>query len=189
MSGNRTIDIRVMINDPVLPGSVDPGKVAVPPTSIDPSQGYMIVTAAGGVANQGTGNIAFEASAGDVVRFFATSGSNNFEQALLIQGIHHAGGTRILKGFKSMMQERISIAPASVTSVLPTQLVPRQFPFYQCEIARAGTESYHLMLAYYGRDEEGQPRFAGLYQWDPRITIHLSPDAPEVDPRSQETTP
>lgn len=169
---HRTIDIRVIIDvDFTTRGSPEPEQDAVTPTITGNAQGYMIVTAAGGATHQGTGDVAFDARAGDTVRFFATSGSNNFEQSVHIQDIRQAGGEEILVGFKSVAEERMGLAPASGTSVLPARLVPQRFWFYQCEAARGGSGSYQLVLALYTRDEDGQPRFAGLYQWEPRITI------------------
>lgn len=176
----RTIDIYVLLDMAlVLQEAPGPEENAVTPTRLDHEQGYMLVTATGGVTNQGTGDVAFDARAGDVVRFFVTSGSNNFEQAVLLQDIRHAGGDEVLEGFECVTQQRTGIAPASVTSVLPARLVPRRFWFRQSEVAREGTGSYHLVFALYDRDEQGRPRFAGHYQWDPRLTVRFSPPPPE----------
>jgi hypothetical protein len=183
--GRRTIDIQVIIDvDLTLRSSPQPGKGAVAPASTGPVQGYMIVTGARGATQQGTGDVAFDARAGETVRFFATSGSNNFEQSVYIQDIRQAGGEEVLVGFESVTEERMGLAPASATSVLPAQLVPQQFGFYQCETARGGSGSYQLVLALYTRDEDGQPRLAGLYPWEPRITVQEMHE--DEDPTAKE---
>ena len=170
----RTACIHASVDaDLVLLGHPHPrsGEGAEAPRSLLPAQGCMIVV--GGAESQGTRDITLEARAGDAVRVFAKSGSNNFEHAVLLQGIHHTGGDEVLGTFRLVAQERTGIAPASAKSALPAQLVRQHFSFCECDVVGEGAGSYSLVLTLYDRDEAGQPRFVGHYQWNARITVHL----------------
>lgn len=168
----RIIDIYVIADvDFIIRNPPESEKGTEAPVSSSQAWGYTIVTGAGRATHQGVQDIAFHARAGETVRFFATSGSDNFEQCVFIHDIRQGDGEQVLEGFESVAEERVSIAPGSKESVLPAQSVPRPFWFYECKTARGGSGSYRLELALYTRDEEGQPRFAGLYPWDLRITL------------------
>jgi nematocidal protein AidA len=168
----RTINIRVTIDtDPIPRPAEGPGDAA-DPTSIDQDLGHMVVTASHGVENQGTGGVAFEARAGDVLRFFISSGSNNFEQGVLLEDIRHAGGGEILTNFKYQAVDQTTIVTQSPADVLPARLVQKQFQFYQCVAASHGTGSYDLVFALYDRNEEGQPSLTDHYRWAMQLTAH-----------------
>src|ERR1700712_3449400 len=99
MLRERTIDIRVTIDtDSVLRPRESPGDDASP-TRIAQDQGYLVVTASRGVKNQGAGDVVFEAGVGDTLRFFISSGSNNFEQIVFLENICYVRGDEILNGF------------------------------------------------------------------------------------------
>ena len=132
----------------------------------------MIVTANGPGKHQGGGELVVDAGAGNVVRVFARSASNQFEHAVLLVGVHHARGDKVLDRFELVTQDRPGIAAASATSALPARLVPQQFVFCECGVVGEGTETIGLVFAIYDRDDRGQPRLVGLYQWEPRLTVH-----------------
>jgi hypothetical protein len=169
----RTIDIRVTIDTDSVPWPRDSPGDAANPMSIAEDQGYMVVTASRGVKNQGTGDVVFEASAGDTIRFFVSSGSNNFEQVVLLENVLYARGDEILTDFTSQVLERTGIAPCSPTNVLPARLVQQQFRFCQCVVVGEGTGSYDLVFALYDRDEEAQPRLICHYRWAMQLTVTL----------------
>ena len=164
----RTINIRVTIDTDFLPRE-SPGD-ATNPTSMAQDQGHMVVTASHEVKNQGTGDVVFEAGAGDTLRFFISSGSNNFEQIVLLEDVRPTRGDKVLTGFTSQTLERIGIVPPSHTNVLPARLVQRWFRFCQCVVAGDGTGSYDLVFALYDRNEEGQPLLTGHYRWAIQLT-------------------
>lgn len=141
--------------------------------SISQEQGHVVITANQGVKNRGAGNFFFEARAGDTLRFFTSSGSNNFEQVALIEDIRYAGGDEILKDFASQTFERTGIAPHSDTEVLPARLVQQQFRLSQCLVVCDGTGSYDLVVALYDRNEEAQPRLIGRYRWAIQLTANI----------------
>ncbi|HEX3760678.1 MAG TPA: AidA/PixA family protein [Kofleriaceae bacterium] len=141
--------------------------------SVRHGHAHMVVRGAASENSQGAEEVAFDASPGTAVRFFLKSGSNNFEHVVLLRDIQHVQGDEVLDRFEPVTEDRIGIAPASATSVLPAQSLPHRFSFHRCEIAHAGTGTYRLTLDLWDRDASGQPRFAGHYRWDPRITVRF----------------
>lgn len=168
--GKRTINIRVTIDTDSLPRD-SPGD-ADNPTVIAQDQGYMVVTGSRQVEDQGTREAAFQAEAGDILHFFASSGSNNFEAAVVIGDIRYAEGDEILTGCSNQTLERTAIAFHSLAEALPARLVQKQFQLYRCVVADNGTGSYDLVFALYDRNEEGQPRLTGHYRWAMQLTAH-----------------
>ena len=186
---NRTIYIRVIVDaESVLQERPAPRKDAETPITVSFDRGQMIVTTTVETADQGTGDITFNACAGDTVRFYAKSGSNNFELTALIQDIRQTEDDEILEGFELVNLPQTGIAPASEAGEQTAEPVEQEFWFWQCAIAGEGTQTVSLILALYDRDEEGQPRFAGLYRWDLQLTVQSSPLPPDANTQKQERT-
>jgi len=184
---NRTIYIRVIVDaESVLQERPAPRKDAETPITVSFDRGQMIVTTTVETADQGTGDITFNACAGDTVRFYAKSGSNNFELTALIQDIRQTEDDEILEGFELVNLPQTGIAPASEAGEQTAEPVEQEFWFWQCAIAGEGTQTVSLILALYDRDEEGQPRFAGLYRWDLQLTVQSSPLPPDANTQKQE---
>lgn len=162
----------------VLQDFPDLGRDIREPTTIRWDQEYAFVTTTAGSTNQDTGNVAFEACAGDIIRFCATSGSNNFEQPVLIRDLNYVRGDKLLQSFKLVRLEQRGISPIGESDP-NAKLVRQKFWFYQCEVACEGTGIYSLVLALHSYDEEGQLRLAGLYKWKLQITVHFSSSSPE----------
>jgi nematocidal protein AidA len=176
----RTIDIFVMIDtDLVAPApegsgtETDAVEDAKALTGIPHEQGYMIVSGTSGVTSQGGADVAFDALPGDTVRFFATSGSDNFDQAILVRAIRHAGGDEVLGGFELVVEPGDGVVPGSTESPLPAGSAAQTYWFWQCDVEGEGTESLSFVIALYVRNQKGKPVFAGFYRWDPKITVRF----------------
>ncbi len=186
---NRTIYVRAIVDVAgLLRDCPDPLKNAETPATVGFDRGQMVVTTTVGTADQATGEVAFNACAGDTVRFFAKSGSNNFEDAVLIEVIRRSGDGEILEGFAPVALPQTLVTPASEAGEQPAKPVEQEFWFWQCAVAGEGTQGFSLILALYDRDEDGQPRFAGLYRWDLQLTVQCSPLPPEANTQKQEKT-
>lgn len=179
---NRTIYIRAVVDvDGVLQDTSQTDSDQRSPVSAE--SGRLIVTATRGSTDQTTGEVTILANAGDTLRFFAVSGSNNFEDAVLLQKVAGSddGDEVILEAAALVNLQQTALTPSSTPSPGPSeQTAPpaeRDFWFWQCAIAGAGTVTFRLILALYGRDEEGQPQHAGLCRWDLALTV-LSPELP-----------
>lgn len=117
-SGDQAIYIRVVIDTDSLPVSTASREGTLTPTTIPFERGYMIVASAASVKNQGSDNVAFVASANDTVHFFATSGSNNFEQSVVIQDICHSQGDQILQDFKTVRIEQKQSSTLKIKGII-----------------------------------------------------------------------
>lgn len=170
---SKTINILITIDtDAVRKEFKNPSQDPKNPTSIAHNFGYMVSTGMSSVSGQGTGDLSIKAFVGDTIRAFATSGSENFEDAVLLFGMPKFSGTEVLGPFNYQNFTKSTVAPNSVTSVLPATIVKEDFWFYQASVAKAGTEGYMVQFALYTRSEDtGQPVLYGYFQWDPTITV------------------
>jgi hypothetical protein len=146
------------------------------PVSFD--SGRLIVTAMPGSADQDTGAISVNAATGDTLRFYAVSGSNNFDAAVLIQDVivddSIAADDTIFSELALVNLQQQAVAPATPAGELAVTDLNQEFWFWQCAVAGEGSQNFSLVLALYGRDEDGQPRHAGLYRWDLNLTVQTT---------------
>lgn len=175
----RTIYIRAVVDVagtlrdlPALPAASET------PLPVSFDSGRLIVTAMPGRADQDTGGIIVNAGIGGTIRFYAVSGSNNFDAAVLIQDVipddSIEADDAILGEIALVNLQQQSVAPATPPGELAVTDVNREFWFWQCAVAGEGSQNFSLVLALYGRDEDGQPRHAGLYRWDLTLTVQTS---------------
>lgn len=167
------VDVAGTLHDlPALPADSET------PIPISFDSGRLIVTAMPGNANQDTGAIAVSADTGDTLRFYAVSGSNNFDAAVLIQDVipndSIGADDAILHGIALVNLQQQTIAPAAQAGEPAVTDVDQEFWFWQCTVAGEGSQDLSLLLALYGRDENGQPRHAGLYRWDLNLTVQAT---------------
>lgn len=117
-----------------------------------------------------------DARKGHFVRFFAESGSSNFEQAVLLTKIEHVDGDENLVDFELVERERVTVVPnSSFESVLPPDLVTLDFWFTRCRVAGRGAGLYRLCFSVYDRDENGQPQPMGMASQQVLILTILPP--------------
>lgn len=169
---SKTINILITIDTDrvkTIGGSNDPNK----PTGIGHDMGYMVAT--GTTVNgktQGTGDLDFNALVGDTVRAFATSGSENFEDAVLLYGMPKFSGDQVFSAFNYQNYTKSTVIPQSTTQVLPARIVDEVFWFYRADVIAKGVEGYMVQFALYTRDATtGQPVLKGYYAWDPTIRV------------------
>jgi nematocidal protein AidA len=149
-------------------GSKDSNK----PTGIAHNMGYMIATGTTVNSGQGTGDLDFNALVGDQVRAFATSGSDNFEDSVLLYGMPPFSGTPVLGTFIYQNFTKSAVIPNSPITPLPAKTADEVFWFYQASVAQKGTEGYMVQFGLYTRDPNtGQPVLKGYYAWDPTIRV------------------
>lgn len=177
-AANRTVYIRAVVDvNGVLQDRSQIDSDMRAPVSAD--SGRFIVTATRGRTDQTTGEVTIVANAGDTLRFFAVSGSNNFEDAVLIQNVSSSDDEDdvILADAALVNLQQTALTPSSGASAQTAPPAERYFWFWQCAVAGEGTLTLRLILALYGRDEDGQPQHAGLCRWDLALTV-LSPELP-----------
>jgi hypothetical protein len=154
---------------------------------VGPHSEFVLATTAAQTVRQASNRIAVEVSEGDTVRFYAKSGSNNFEDAALIEDMSPISDHDSLQGFALMKFERSTVAPNGSADVLPGRFSEQDFWFWQCVVTTDGEPHCNVLLAVYDRDEQGQPRLAGRYRWVLQLTVKLTP--PPASPPTEENTP
>ena len=174
---SKIINIMTTIDTDAVKAAYPAGGTEANPIGIAHNMGFMICTgttvnAINGKTTQGTGDLDFNALVGDTVRYFATSGSDNFEDAVLIYGLPKFSGDQVLSTFAYREFTKSTVVPQSETSVLPARIVEESFWFYQADVVRKGTEAYKVQFTLYTRDSTtGAPVLRGYYAWDPTIRV------------------
>jgi hypothetical protein len=147
---------------------------------VSPHSGLVLATTAAQTVRRASNKIALDACAGDTVRFYAKSGSNNFEGAVLIEDISPINDRDSLQGFALLNVERSTVTPHDDASVFPARSSEQDFWFWQCAVATDGEPHCSILIAVYDRDEQGRPRFAGHYRWGLQLTVKLPSPPPAV---------
>ena len=148
-----------------------PSQDSASPTMVGHNYAYMVVTDGSAISGNGTGDLNFSASVGDVVRFSAASSSNNYDDAVLIYGIApFGGGTVVIDNLLGLTYPSTDVYPSG-PSVLPAETAARTFTFFQGAVSATGTEHYSVYFALYTRVER-QLTLYGYFGWDPTITVN-----------------
>ncbi len=160
-------------------GAVEAPVDATAARPIAANSDQVIATTPTQLEDRGTSALSVVARAGDQLRVYAVSGSNNFEGAVLLAGVAAARSgpdeqDPVLGRFALAAFEQEAITPAEEPPAIAAADAEQQFWFWQAAILGSGTQACHALLALYGRDEHGQPRFAGLYRWDFSLTVNLT---------------
>jgi len=170
---SKTINILIAIDtDNVVKSYPNPSKDQNNPTGIAHNMGYMVCTGTTVNSGQGTGDLDFNALVGDTVRAFATSGSDNFEDGVLLYGMPKFSGSQVFSAFNYQNFTKSTVNPQSTTQPLPARIVDEEFWFYQASVITMGTEGYMVQFGLYTRDPNtGRPLLKGYYYWDPTIRV------------------
>lgn len=147
---------------------------------VSPDSGLVLATTAAQTARRASHQIALDAGAGDTVRFYAKSGSNNFESAVLIEDISPIDDRDSLQDFALLNVERSAVAPDGDACVFPARSSEQVFWFWQCVVTTDGKPRCSILLAVFDRDGQGQPRLAGHYRWGLQLTVKLTSPPPDV---------
>lgn len=171
---SKIINILITIDtDAVKKAYSNPSKDQNNPTAIGHNYGFMVATGTSLNGGQGTGDLSIKALVGDTVRAFATSGSDNFEDSVLLYGMPMYGGTNQVFGdFKYQSFTKSAVVPNSKTAPLPAKSTEEVFWFFEADVVSKGTENYKVQFGLYTRDPDtGAPVLFGYYYWDPQITV------------------
>lgn len=163
-----------------MPGGASEAVQAEAVKVVSPRSGLVLATTAAQTERGASNRIALDACAGDAVRFYAKSGSNNFEDALVIEDISLIDGRDSLQGLALLNVRRSTVTPHDYASVFPARSSEQDFWFWQCVVTTGGEPHCSILLAVYDRDEQGRPRFAGHYRWGLRLTVKLTSPPPAL---------
>lgn len=169
---SKIFNILITIDtDTVKKNYPNPSKDSTKPTGIAHNLGFMVATGTTVTSGQGTGDLNIQALVGDTCRAFATSGSDNFEDAVLLYGMPMYSGVQVFSTFLYRNYTKSTVVPNSETSPLPAKIADEDFWFFQADVVKKGTENYKVQFGLYTRDPNGQPTLFGYYEWDPTIVV------------------
>ena len=136
---SKIINILIAIDtDAVKASNPNPSKDSQHPTGIAHTMGYMIGTGTKINSGQGTGDLSISALVGDTVRAFATSGSDNFEDAVLLYGMPKFRGDQVFDDFEYKRFEKSTVVPHSKTQPLPADITDEVFWFFEADVLDIG---------------------------------------------------
>lgn len=170
---SKSINVLITIDtDRVKKDNPTPSKDSTKPTPIAHTYGYMVASGTTVNSGQGTGDLDFNALVGDTVRAFAVSGSDNFEDAVLLYGMPRFTGDQVMSKFNYQNFEKLTVVAQGTDAPLPARIVDEEFWFFQANVVKKGKEGYMVQFALYIRDlTTGQPVLYGYFQWDPTIRV------------------
>jgi hypothetical protein len=170
---SKTVNILISIDtDSVKKSYPNPSHDPNHATGIGHNLGYMVATGTTVNSGQGTGDLNFNALVGDTVRSFAISGSDNFEDSVLLYGMPRFSGDQVFGTFIYQNFTKSTVVANSPVTPLPARIVEESFWFYQASVATKGTEGFMVQFGLYTRDpNSGQPVLYGYFQWDPTIKV------------------
>ncbi len=192
-SNGRTIDVaivadvtRLLASNAVAGTGIQPADAETVDVSSLRSR-LVLATSVTQTVRGASNKVALEVCAGDNVRFYAKSGSNNFEDAVLIESISPIDDGDTLQDFALVSAERNTVAPHDDDNIFPARFPQQKFWFWQCVVTTDGQPHCDVLLAVYDRDEQGRPRFVGHYRWGLQLTVTLT-SPPPVVPTAGETS-
>lgn len=169
MPKNKIINVNIVIDTTrLMTNYPNPSKDQNNPTGIDHTYQYMVVSDNASISGQGTGDLSIQATQGDIVRFYATSEYNNYDQPVILYKLFKFGGTDVFMNPNFELQN----FPGSDTIVptgfnpLVTQKSTANFWFAQNTVNQKGTENYGLCFGLY----DSNMNLFGFFSWDPAIT-------------------
>ena len=173
---SKTINILITIDTDGIKKAFPNGgsKDSNNPTGLDHQKGFMIASGTTINSGQGTGDLSIKALVGDtVLRAFATSGSDNFEDAVLLYGMPKFRDDYVFGPFHYQDFTKTTVLPKSNTEVLPARTnVEENFWFYEADVKKKGKEGYAVKIGLYTRSPDtGEHVLYGYFWWDPEITV------------------
>ncbi len=174
--GAEIINVNMIIaTDQLIEKYPNPSKDPNSPTGIGHNFAYMVASGAAlNPTGSGTGDLAFGAAIGDVVRFTAVSEYNQFRQSVVMYDMFYISGDHIFQNDDFDLKTATGVKTPFPTSFsdFNVKFVDQDFYWGENNISSAGTENYGLRFALYQLERGKQdPTLLGYYQWDPQITV------------------
>jgi hypothetical protein len=162
----------VIDTDAVMANYPDPSKDQHHPTSISQDNGFLVATGTKVESRQRPEEVRIAALVGDTVCASAISGSDNFEDAVLLYGMARLEHTQVFSDFDYQNIQKSTVVPNSTSEPLPAQAAAHTFEFHQASVIAAGTEGYEMKFALHIRDLNiGQHILYGYFSWNLEIAV------------------
>jgi hypothetical protein len=174
-SDNIVISTMITVDtDKVLQLYPDPSTNEKSPTTLHLGENcaFMVVSGATEVTGQGTWSLSFKANVGDILRGFAVSCSNNFDDAVVLYGFTSITSLPkpVTSPFAYKDFTRSEVVGGSVTP-LPAKINEgTTFTLFEGDVINPGKATFNVNFALYGR-VKGKLTLKGYYSWDPTIEV------------------
>ncbi|MEA5258731.1 inclusion body family protein [Arcicella aquatica] len=173
MAKNKIINVNIIIDTTRLMRDFkSPSKDQNNPTGIGHNYQYMVVSEGTNINGQGTGDLSFTAVQGDVVRFYAVSEYNNYDNPVILYNLFKFGGVDVFNNPNFELQQFSNVSTVAPKTFNPLTLqsgVTQNFWFAQNTVNQKGTENYGLRFALYNYDDSNNLILYGYFAWDPTI--------------------
>lgn len=169
MPKSKIINVNIIIDSSRLINDFkSPSKDQNNPTGIGHNYQFMVVSDGASITGQGTGDLSFVAKQGDIVRFYATSEYNNFDNPVILYNLFKFGGDDVFQNPNFTLENfpGADIVVPTKFNPLYTKKATQNFWFAQNTVNAKGVENYGLRFALYDSDLN----IYGYFSWDPQIT-------------------
>ncbi len=167
----NAVNVRLIFDTARLTkGDAPSGDQAAQLAEASPECAFMIVE---GAAEPAHANAHFTVAAhvGEVVHLYGVSGSNNFDDAVLIESLEHVDGKKVVPVFEPVSRSRKFRTPSVGANVLPGVEREHRAWWHAGVVARHGAGTYRLRFALFVRDDDGQLHLHRRFQLSPVIKL------------------
>lgn len=119
-------------------------------------------------------NIIFSANLQDYVSFWATTVSNNSDDAVIMYNLlPNSGNPNLFNSFQSNQETMSGAAVPSQPNSLPATPTSQTFYSFESKVKSKGTEAFSIYFAIYEIDPNNPENqiLYGCYYWDPSIQV------------------
>jgi len=162
----------IVDSDALIKAFPNPSQLQLNPTLVnDTKYFYFVATDANTITGTGTGDLVIKATVGDGIRWTGVSETNNFDNSVMVYGIVHFSGDKILKTPSFTAYTKGSAVPHDDETPFPAIINDQYFWFMESTIKSKGSEKYLIRFAIYNRPQNGNQTLFGYFQWDPSVTV------------------
>ncbi|MCP2029301.1 hypothetical protein L1276_004485 [Flavobacterium sp. HSC-32F16] len=168
MSKNKVINVNIIIDTcRVMDDYKNPSKDQNNPTGIGNSYQFMVASDNTGLSGQGTGNLRIKAKQGDVVRFYATSEYNNFDNPVIVYQLFNLKDNDLFQNPNFQLEDfpDADIIVPEVFNPLNAVQSTQNFWFAQNTVNAKGEQNYGLQFALY----DSSLSLFGYFSWKPTV--------------------
>lgn len=168
MQKNKIVNVNIIIeSNRLINDYKDPSKDQNQPTDIGNGYQFMVSSDGSSLSGQGTGNLNIGAKQGDVVRFYATSEYNNYDNPVILYNLFNFGESTVFQkpNFELENFPDADIIIPAMFNPLTTAESTQNFWFAQNTINAKGKQNYGLQFALYNSDLT----LYGCFSWKPSI--------------------
>lgn len=173
----NTVNVITIVDTDIIKSTYGPNAGPGAAQGLNHHEGITMLCAAKnfkGDINNDPANLEFSANVGDFVSFWATTVSNDADDAVIIYDISSTSQVNVFNTFQSNVETRsgAAIPDTSKQNGLPALQINRSFYSFDSKIKNSGTEAFVVSFAIYELDAAREKQtLYGCYYWDPTIIV------------------